>query len=70
MQLAERTAPRKPPCGLAQRRIERKLDLWRLRGQAARLARQQRLPPPLPRSTAPEQREAVIAAWLAGYDGR
>jgi hypothetical protein len=66
----ETTTPRQAPRGLAEQRLARKLDLWRIRGQAAQIARQPRQPPCLPRSTDPLIREHVIAAWFAGYDGR
>jgi hypothetical protein len=68
-QLCEPTTPRQDPQRLAEQRLARKLDLWSIRGRAARIARMPRQPPPLPRSTAPEIRELVITAWLIGYDG-
>ncbi|QDW39033.1 hypothetical protein FFI89_018890 [Bradyrhizobium sp. KBS0727] len=59
-----------PPRGAAERGRAHRLDLWRLRGQAARAAHQPRQVPPAPRSTDPELRDEIEAAWLAGYDGR
>lgn len=70
MQLTEPTPRRQDPQRLAELRLVRKLDLWRIRGDAARRARQPRQAPNPPRSSVPEHRDSVIAAWLAGYDGR
>ena len=55
---------------IADKRLEYRLDLWRLRGQAARQARQPRRMPHQPASTTAEIRDLVAEAWLAGYDGR
>lgn len=58
------------PQQAADRYLAEKLERWRLRGQAARRARQDRQAPPPPRATTPEIRALVETAWLAGYDGR
>jgi hypothetical protein len=69
MTLTETTPRRSDPQRLAERNLARKLDLWSIRGRAARMAGQPRHSPPLPRSTEPEIRELVTTAWFIGYDG-
>lgn len=60
--------PRLPFASPAEKRLADRLDKWRIRGQAARTARQPRLAPALPRSIDAEIRAQIEAAWFEGYD--
>lgn len=57
------------PQGLADKRLADRLERWRIRGAAARIARDPRQPPPQPRSIAAELAAQIAGAWLEGFDG-